>query len=57
MLTNILRMTRGLLDRLRDLGRRIGDALDELGRPADPRQPVPVRVPVEGAPVRRRAPR
>ena len=54
MVDHITRMARGLLDRLRDLGRRIGDALDDLARPGEQR-PAPVRVPVEQPRPRRRA--
>jgi len=48
MVDQNLTMARRLLDRLRDLGRRLGGALDEPLRPWDQRQvPVPVPVDVE----------
>lgn len=48
-------MAARLLDRLRELGRRLGDALDELARPAPP-SPEPVPLPVHRPAPRRRMP-
>ena len=49
-------LARRLLDRLRDLGRRIGDVLDDQTRPWEQRR-VPAPVPVEVEPRVQRRPR
>jgi hypothetical protein len=53
----VVRMARGVLERLRELGRRLGDAIDESLRPGPDLRRVPVPVPVEVEPrLRRRGP-
>jgi hypothetical protein len=57
MLRTVWRMARRLLDRLRELGRRLGDAVDESLRPVPDLRRVPAPVPVDVEPrVQRRPP-
>ena len=56
MLRTVLRMARRLLDRLRELGRRLGGAADQSMRPLPDMRRVPLPVPVEQEPRVRRRP-
>jgi hypothetical protein len=54
MLRMVLRMARRLLDRLRELGRRLGDAADQSLRPVPDMRRVPAPVPSDVQPRARR---